>query len=90
MVNLTLFYRDGDNYKCTWNVQIDKITWNNFLENNTDMISDDFLDPNLESENLFQIYELNLSMNDIPLIAEHGMSNRDHPYVSIVKYKEVL
>lgn len=91
-MKVKLFYRDGNNYKCTWTQEVDDEYWNDFvsrfLENNESI--NDYLDKNYRSDDLFEIYEFGLDMDSIPLISEYGKSDMDHPYVSIVKYGEEL
>ena len=71
MKTLTLFYRDGDNYKCTWDVQVE------------DAVVDDI--PNLPVwDGKHDLHELGLDPEEIPLIQEHGYDDSvDHSFVTI-------
>jgi hypothetical protein len=91
-MKVKFFYRDGNNYKCTWIQEVDDEYWNDFLtkmQNDEESI-DDYLDKNRRSDNLFEIYDFGLNMGDIPLIGEYGEGDMDHPYVSIIEYGEDL
>jgi len=93
-MNVTLFYRDGNNYKCTWDVEIDYEIINNFVKENVDPPEvdgfkyEDLFDKDFSSDQLFEIEDLGLSMYDIPLIKEYGASDMDHNYVSIIRFGE--
>lgn len=86
-MKVKLFYRDGDNYKCTWHQEIDNDIWKEFLNSFGNESIDNYLDKDFKSDNLFNISDLGLSMYDIPLISEHGESYQDHPFVSVVSYE---
>ena len=70
MATLELFYRDGDNYKCFWDVDVpDEIVRRL---------------PAPEFDDLHNIADLGLSELDIPLISKYGYDETaDHPYVTI-------
>lgn len=91
-MKVKFFYRDGDNHKCVWVQHVDDEVWNDFINDfSSDGDSfDDYLDKNYDSSDTWMIYEFNLEMNDIPLIKQHGVSDMDHPYVSIIEYGEDL
>jgi len=74
MKSVTLFYRDGDNYKCTWKVNLEE-----------DLIEGIELDVDFKSEDLIEIEKLGLCVNDVPLIKIHGFGDSDHNFVSVVK-----
>lgn len=73
--NITLFYRDGSNYKCNWDINIDSSILDKL---------EITLDPNFESDELLEIEQLGLSVNDIPMIKEYGFGDDDHNFISIV------
>lgn len=91
-MKVRLFYRDGDNYKCTWVQEVDSDMWNDFkseIESEGEKI-EEFLDKGFGSDPLFEITDFGLSMQDIPLIKSYGQNDADHPYVSIIEYGENL
>lgn len=80
-MKVTFFYRDGNNYKCVFEHNIDKEVWNDFMASNE---GEDILG----TDHSFDIKEFDLDMYDIPLIAQYGASDMDHPYVSILSFGE--
>jgi len=78
MKSVTLFYRDGDNYKCTWTTEIDD-----------SLVEGVELDTDFRSDCTIEIESLGLTINDIPLIKEYGFNEMDHNYVSVVKIEDV-
>jgi len=73
MKKLTLTYRDGDNYKCEWDVEVSDETF------------DKLPAPEQWDEGFVNINDLGLSVQDIPLIQKYGYDETsDHPYVKIV------
>jgi hypothetical protein len=95
-VKVGLFYRDGANYKCCFNVEIEKDFWDNFVKERIDPPEvdgfnyEDLFDRKLESQELWEIEEFGLTTNDIPMIQEYGFDSEfDHNYVSITNVEEI-
>lgn len=87
-VKIGLFYRDGANYKCNWDVEIDRSVLNELVGEDEDIMS--YVDSDYRSENLFSIYDIGLSVSDIPIIKEYGYdSEHDHNFISITSIEEV-
>jgi hypothetical protein len=83
MKKLRLMYRDGDNHKCHWVVNIPNNTFNE-LE-----LKEEDIDNKQNSKPLVEIEDLGLTVEDIPLIQEYGFrEDQDHNYVSITKIIE--
>jgi hypothetical protein len=56
-MKVKFFYRDGNNYKCTWIQEVDNEYWNDFLtkmQNDEESI-DNYLDKNYRSDDLERI-----------------------------------
>lgn len=71
MANVTLFYRDGDNYKCEWEVEIPDEVMRGL--------------PPPDNDGMYEITQLGLELEDIPLIQEYGFDETsDHPYVTVI------
>jgi len=76
MATVTLFYRDGGNYKCEWDEEIP----NEIIR----------ALPPPDSNGMYSLEQLGLEPDSIPLIAKYGLdSTSDHPYVTIrrVRYE---
>lgn len=87
-VLVSLFYRDGGNYKCTWDVELDKSVIDSLVDEDESI--EDYIDSKFESDDLFEIEDLGLTTNDIPSIKEFGFNvEYDHNYVSITEIKEI-
>ena len=70
MATVTLFYRDGDNYKTTWDVEV------------PDEIMRKIPPPDVNG--MHDISTLGLAMEDIPLVRDYGFDpTADHPFVTI-------
>jgi len=70
MATVTLHYRDGDNYKCTWEADI------------SDAIARALPPP--DGDGLYDITALGLTVYDIPLIAEFGFNETsDHEFATL-------
>lgn len=80
---VSLFYRDGDNSKCCWDITLDSgIVEKNDLVNN--------LDEEMRSENTIRIEDLGLTVNDIPHIKNFGYDDTiDHNFVSVTKIEMI-
>ena len=90
-MKVKFFYRDGSNYKCTWIQEVEQEYWDDFVNQlDEEYDIEEYIDRELSSDPILEIYEFGLSMSDIPLIQEYGESDQDHPYVSIVDYGEHL
>lgn len=79
MAVVTLFYRDADNYKCTWDATV------------PDAVMRSLPPPDPGMDDMHDIRALGLSLEDIPLIAQYGYDDTsDHPFVTIenIQYEE--
>ena len=75
MATVSLFYRDGDNYKCFWDHEIPDETMRKL--------------PQPDEDGMHTLEQLGLEPDDVPLIAEYGFdSTSDHNFVTVqgVKY----
>ena len=73
MANVSLFYRDADNYKCRWDVQVPDEVMRNL--------------PEPDNEGMYDIRCLGLTVDDIPLVQGFGyVEESDHPFVTIEDY----
>ena len=71
MKRLTLTYRDGNNYKCEWDVEVSDEVFTAL--------------PPPDNEGFTDINALHLKYDDIPMIKQYGYREEsDHPYVKIV------
>lgn len=75
MKKVTLFYRDGSNYKCTWDVEIE------------DAVMASLPPPDCNGQN--DIHDLGLEIGDIPLVQEYGESGDDHPFVTVEAVEDI-
>ncbi len=76
MAEVVLSYRDGNNYKCFWDISIPDEVMRGL--------------PEPDSDGQHSVTQLGLTIEDIPLIADYGYDETaDHPYVTIekVEYK---
>lgn len=84
MYKVSLFYRDGNNYKCHFDVEVE-----NELIDELELDMENDIDNECRSDVMFEIEDFGLTMYDIPLIGEYGEDDMDHNYVSITAIKEV-
>lgn len=76
-MKITLFYRDGDNYKQTFDVVLTE-------DKHIKFIKQHLIETYCELENVFQLEDIGLTVYDIPMVQEYGLSVMDHNYVSLV------
>lgn len=87
-VLVSLFYRDGENYKCHWDVEIEKSVLNNLMDEGENI--NDYVDKDFRSDDLFEIEDLGFTVDDIPSIKSYGWNDEyDHNYVSITEIREI-
>lgn len=85
-VKLSLFYRDASNYKDSFT---EIITVKKLLEVIPANELGESLDPTHQSDPLFEIESFGLDTSDIPMVAEYGLGDDDHNYISITKIEGI-
>ena len=82
-MKVTLFYRDGGNYKNVFNVEVDDSVIEKMIVDYEGV--ENLVDKECTSDTLIEIEDLGLTVYDIPNIAEYGYDDEiDHNLVSIV------
>lgn len=74
MATVSLFYRDGNNYKCDWETEIPDEVMRGL--------------PAPDTDGQYHVASLGLEVTDIPLVADYGYDEEsDHPFVTVTEVK---
>lgn len=86
-MKVSLFYRDGGNYKCSWDVELEESVINDLVDGED---INDFIDKDFSSDDLFEIEDMGLTVDDIPNIRDYGFNDLyDHNFVSITNIERI-
>lgn len=88
MIKLELFYRDGANYKDSWDVEIADELWQRTLKHYGGL--EKVLNTDGFDDKVIEIDYLGFSAHDIPMIAEYGFNDMyDHNLVAVMGVEKI-